>query len=405
LAFGFFRSHELDWLFKRTLAVMSERAAEVGECLAACARVRERDPDSWVAAWAELGERVLSQAEESEQGGHAVSARESYFRAATYFRTAEYLAARNDTRAFSLWKASRDAFIRGGAIGSPAVQPVTVPFEGCELPAYFVRAEGPGDSHPTLFSVGGNDDSLEESFLWNGFAAARRGYNYFTFDYPGHRGAVHLYPGRMLKRADQEKPFAAALDVLSGLPGVNDQIAIAGHSGGGYVVARVAAHDSRVRALIASTPLVDAERAGKAFFRAAQAPDWLLRMLINIKKRSDPAVGRLLEYTLWTVGVSDAADIKRYITDPNRERMTIAGIEHQITCPVLAMLGSGEGPDLQSQTREFLDAVGSTTKTLYEFSPAVDGSDDHCQLDNRTRANIVMFDWLDEVFGGTLVVP
>jgi hypothetical protein len=39
LAFGFFRSHELDWLFKRTLAVMSEHAAEMGECLAACARV------------------------------------------------------------------------------------------------------------------------------------------------------------------------------------------------------------------------------------------------------------------------------------------------------------------------------------------------------------------------------
>jgi hypothetical protein len=54
------------------------------------------------------------------------------------------------------------------------VQPITVPFEGCELPAYFVQAEGAGGSHPTLFSVGGNDDALEESFLWNGFAAALR---------------------------------------------------------------------------------------------------------------------------------------------------------------------------------------------------------------------------------------
>ena len=399
LSFKVFKSHEMDWLFKRTLIAMSEKGAEIGECLYAASLVRERDADSWVAAWASLGERLLSQGKASLAAGHRISAREAFLRATTYYRNAEYLCSRKDPQAFELWDRSRKAFHAACDLYEPPIRRIDVEFEGCRLPGYFWPCDESSTPRPTLFAVGGNDDSGEESFFWNGPAAHRRGYNYFTFEYPGHRGAVHLYPGTMIKRGDQEKPFRAAFDVLEALPGVDRRIALLGYSGGGYVVTRVAAFEERVAALIASTPLVDGERAGKAFFGLVdKMPTWLLMALVSLKFGRDPALGRLFEYTLWTIGLKDISGIKAYLADASRERFSIEGLEQRISCPVLALIGGGEGKDLFDQTDEFLAAVSSKVKTKHVFTPELDGSDDHCQLDNRLRANMVMFDWLDDVF-------
>ncbi len=71
---------------------------------------------------------------------------------------------------------------------------------------------------------------------------------------------------------------------------------------------------------------------------------------------------------------------------------------HKITCPTLALAGEDEGKLLIDQTREFYEKISSEKKDMYIFSMKNDGSDDHCQLDNRTSANRVTFDWLDTVF-------
>lgn len=398
LAFKVFKDKEMDWLFKRTLIAASEQGAEIGECLYAANRVNPRDPDSWVTEWSALGERLFAQAEKSLEDNHVISAREALLRASNYFRTAEYLASRKSPAAHMLWEKSRKSFQMAGALFEPAIQCIEVNFNGYMLPGYFWRPVNDTVTRPTFFAVGGNDDSGEESFFWNAPAAIRRGYNYFTFEYPGHRGAVHLYPGKMLKRADQEKPFKAAFDLLQSLPGVDSRIALAGYSGGGYVVSRVACFEDRVKALIPVTPLVDAEQAGKAFFNAAKLPDWLLKTALKLKFMRDPGISRLIEYTLWTVGINDVKQLKEFLTNETREPMRMMQFAHKITCPVLALIGSAEGDDLFEQTRTFLKIINSKKKDLYIFRPEIDGSDDHVQLDNRQRANAVMFDWLDKVF-------
>lgn len=397
LSLGYFRDPELDWLLKRVLIAASEQGAEIGECLYAAGRVHPRRPDTWVHAWEELGDRLVSQADASRDAGHPVSAREAYLRATSYFRSAEYLAPCPSPRARSIWEKSRSAFHAACKLFQPQVRCVDVNFEGHLLPGYFWRPAEDDERRPTFFAVGGNDDSGEESFFWNGPAAIRRGYNYFTFEYPGHRGAVHLYPGKMIKRADQEKPFAAAFELLETLPGVDDRIALAGYSGGGYVVSRVACFEPRVKALIPVTPLVDAEQAGKAFFNIARLPDRLLKLAVSLIRATNPAVSRLIDYTLWTTGIANITDAKRFIADTTREPMTMNQFAHRITCPVLAMIGSAEGEELFRQTAEFMELIGSERKRTYVFRPEIDGSDDHVQLDNRQRANAVMFDWLDEV--------
>ena len=50
------------------------------------------------------------------------------------------------------------------------------------------------------------------------------------------------------------------------------------------------------------------------------------------------------------------------------------------------------------QAKEFVRRVSSRTKDLYVFTLAKDGTDDHCQLENRSRGNQVKFDWLNDLF-------
>jgi hypothetical protein len=59
-------------------------------------------------------------------------------------------------------------------------------------------------------------------------------------------------------------------------------------------------------------------------------------------------------------------------------------------------MGEGEGEIMLRQAREFHAGIASEDKRLHIFSLNRDGSDDHCQLDNISRAMQVVFDWLGE---------
>lgn len=394
LGFRYFKGAEYDWLFKRVLIAAPAGGAEIGECLVAARSIRERDPDSWVDAWAGVGEQVEAHARHSLATGHRVSAREGLARATTYFRAAEYLAAAGTGRAHELWTRSREAFAAAAELFDPPIRAFNVSFAGATLPGWFWPARE-GAVAPTFFHVGGNDDSGEEGFFWNGPAAHARGYNWCTVEYPGHRGAVHM-DATLHKRVDQEVPFASIFDALERLPETDGRVALAGHSHGGYVVCRVTACEPRVAAVIPSSPLVDADAAGEAMMgRVRGLPRGLVRLGLRYLRWRDPAVGRMLDYTLWTLGRS-FDELLDSLDDPERPRFALGERLADITCPCLALVGEGDGPALLAQAEAFIAGVSSRDKTLHHFRIDPDLSDDHCQLDNRLRANQVQFDWLDQ---------
>ena len=224
----------------------------------------------------------------------------------------------------------------------------------------------------------------------------RRGYNYFTFEYPGHRGAVHLSPD-CVKRPDFEIPFAAALDFLQQLPGVDERIALAGFSFGGYVVSRVAIHEPRIKALIPDSAIIDLPGLVTGGFFAPLikgVPRVLLDRILAMKLRRAPMVRAMLEYSLWTWGFSsfsEELDSEDFNACDIREDL------HRITCLTLALVGEDEGEMMISQVQEFYEGVGSQEKEMHILTMAEDGSEDHCQLDNIARAQQVMFPWLDRV--------
>lgn len=69
----------------------------------------------------------------------------------------------------------------------------------------------------------------------------------------------------------------------------------------------------------------------------------------------------------------------------------------EITCPVLCLVGEGESEEQMAQARQFYDAL-RCPKELRIFTVA-DGAEAHCQVNNPSLLQHVVFDWLDGVFG------
>lgn len=398
---GTFKDHEMDWAFKRTLQYANSNGADIGDCLSVVPQIDERDIETWINAWASLGRRLEEDANTAFKAGALISARDAYLRASNYYRTAEYGAVPTHPKFHHLWARSRECFHRACPLFDPPMKILEVPFEGKKLPAYFWSPDASGAPRPTLFSVGGNDSSGEEVWFWSAQAAIERGYNFFTFEFPGHRGTVHLYPD-CVKRADMEVPFAAAFDLLEELEGVDERIALSGYSFGGYVVSRAAIFENRIKALIPSSPLIDCTAAQHGTLRSARMiPLGILAWLTEQRLRKSPLAKSMMFLAMWNSGhgadYSARAMLDAMIgEDPGTWRLTDQ--LHEITCPVLALAGENEGDLLLRQTREFFERVSSRKKDIYIFTNQKDGSDDHCQFGNRTNANRVTFDWLDSVF-------
>jgi pimeloyl-ACP methyl ester carboxylesterase len=396
--FGLFRDHETDWLFKRTLEYMGVGCAEIGECLHAARGIDERDPETWISGWAALAGRVEAQGEESLAGGHRVSARNSFLRAMNYYRTAEYACAPDHPRFRELWRKSVDCM--GKAIPSMPgfLRKVEIPFERWKLPGYIWSPDASGKRRPTLIFVGGNDSSGEEMLMAAGGAAVDRGYNYFTFEYPGHRGAVHLQPD-CVRRPDMEVPFKAAIDFILAQSGVDERIALAGFSFGGYVAARVAAFEKRIKAVIPDSPLIDVSELMNRLMKSplGRIPDRLLDVVLKRRLRRSQILVNFFRYGAWTLGRNETSMAR--IARLDYSAYTVRDRLSHIVCPALALVGAGEGEIMVRQAREFYNGIGSTVKKLHVFELEKDGSDDHCQLDNITRGMQVAFDWLDGVLG------
>ncbi|PAV12942.1 hypothetical protein ASJ81_19265 [Methanosarcina spelaei] len=400
--FGIFKDQETDWVFKRTLEPMNEKAAEIGDCLYAARLLDETDGESWIKTWEDLGSRVERQAEEALKKGQKIAARYGYWRACNYYRTAEYGTSPFNPRHFEIWSKSVKAFKKSCPLFTPPIQYIEIPYKDTFMPGYFWRPDNSDTKRPTLILVGGSDSLGEEVVYLTGPATIRNGYNFFTFEYPGHRGCVHLHP-QLAKRAYYEDAFNVAIDFLQDLPGVDERIALSGWSYGGYVVSQVAIHEKRLKAVIPDSPIVDLYRISQAFFAS------ILKLLEGLSEKEAheifdnmlaeyPVKKAFIEYQLWTWGMKGKT-LADYMHSEEVKKSIITNDLHKITCPALALVGEEEGKIMIEQAKEFIEGISSATKKMHIFNLRDDGSNDHCQLDNITRGMDVIFEWLnDEVF-------
>ncbi len=386
---GIFSDPELDWTFKRFTIPLRVGAAEMGELLYVVERLKqdEENMDIWVDAFFALGERLEKEADEFLAKGHKTSAKDAYWRASNYSFAAEYGAGGPSNPIWNeCWKRSTNCFQKAAPLCIPTIQKVEYILDGRKLPGYYWRAD-PNNDCPTLIVSQGNDTSLEELIFWIGTDAIKRGYNFIAYEYPGSRGCVHMYPD-WTKQPQLEIYFKVMIDNMQNLPGIDDRLAMTGFSYGGYVTTRVGIYEKRLKAIIPNSPLYDFDRAVK--HNLSQFEKGL--SLMEIMEQLSPMMLRFSEYTLAS-GAQDWA----FIEEDNP--FTVKEDEvRKTTVTALGLCSEQEGDNLRAQSADWFNLISSKNKLVYEFTMEKDGAVDHCQIDNRTRSNQVVFDWLDELF-------
>ncbi|HTV99759.1 MAG TPA: hypothetical protein VMF87_05625 [Streptosporangiaceae bacterium] len=161
---------------QRALGHTAYGGADIGEVVTTAARITAGDYDSWYDQWAATAQRTEAEARGQLAAGHQVSARDGLLRAATYFRSAEFFTRDRDPdpRGRPAYEAGVRCFADAAALMSPAVTPVTIPFEGTGLNGYLYQPPR-GGSQATCIMHGGFDSTAEEWHHVGALAAQERG--------------------------------------------------------------------------------------------------------------------------------------------------------------------------------------------------------------------------------------
>src|SRR5882757_416640 len=254
--------------------------ADLGEVLVAARAIPDGDEAAWHREWKAIAQRAEALGRESLQAGHDVSAREALLRASNYYRTAEFYRRDdpfNDPEVAELSHRSRDTFLTAIRLFDFTVVEVAIPYQDTTLPGYLYlvddsgaargersdgrtargeRSDDSGTARPTVIYNSGYDSTLEESYFAIAAAALARGYNVLAFDGPGQGGA--LREQRLVFRPDWEAVVTPVIDFALTRPEIKpDAIALFGYSLGGYLVARAAAFEHRVAAIVLDDGVFD----------------------------------------------------------------------------------------------------------------------------------------------------
>ncbi|MFI6047512.1 alpha/beta hydrolase family protein [Nocardia sp. NPDC051321] len=372
--------------------------AELGEVLTTARRITDGDEAAWLREWRATAERVHAIGDDCLAKGRKVSAREALLRASNYYRTAEFYRRDNpaeDAEARELSRRSRETFTQAAQLLDTPVRPVSIPFQDTTLPGYLYLADDSGAPRPTVIFNSGFDSTLEESWFALAAAAVARGYQVLAFDGPG-QGAVIREQGLPF-RHDWEAVITPVVDYALSLPEVDPaRIALYGYSLGGYLVARAAAFEHRLAALVLNDGLFDYHATN-----VKAMPEFLAEWVESGRDAEAlPVTALLMAYSTtvrwalrngtWTFGAASPADYVR-----KTEPYTLAGIADQIVCPTL-VLDAENDLFFRGEAQRVYDAL-TCPKELIVGTEA-EGAGEHCHMGAALLTNQRVFDWLDAIF-------
>ena len=389
-----------DFTLSLGLGLASHGGPELGVVQATCAGIVDGDEESWYSAWSATADRLVQEGDASAQGGHAVSAHESYLRACVCYSAAYHplFGAPVDTRLLEAFRRQRAAFEKAAALIEPPGERLAIGFEGAELPAYLFRAPGTAAPRPLLIATNGYDATIYEMFLGQAVPALRRGYHCLIFDGPG-QGAV-LYEQGIPIRADWEAVVGAVIDAVVDREDVDpDRIALTGWSLGGHLALRAASGEPRIAACVADPGLLSIAAGVVGRLRSAGVPEDVIERYPDIPDatlepmaeaiHADRAQRWAVEQRgFWVHGVDTLAGYLR-ATAPFDLQGRLAGIGCQTA------VTAAEDDPLSRSAQQIYDALPGA-KALLRFGTA-EGAGDHCEMRNRTLLDQRVFDWLDDV--------
>lgn len=394
-----FNSESFDFELQRVLGYATSGGSDINECLFTAKRITDGDESSWYSEWRALADRIHAVAQSCLLKKHLVSAREAFFRASNYYRTAEFYLHGNphDPRILNTWRKSRDAFRKGAQLLERPVDIIKIPYEGTTLPGYFIRPDNNPKPRKTLLLQTGFDGTGEETYFEVGFFALKRDYNVLVFEGPGQGGALreqHLH-----FRPDWEKVVTPVVNFALTRPEVDKRrIALMGISMGGYMTPRAAAFEHRLAALVANTGIYDMSSLKKPWTSVAEREAAKKSLADNLDEanrglRRGMSKSLSLRWSMnqgmYALGKKTPAEFALALYD-----YTLIGLAKKIRCPTLVVESEGD-IFMKGQAQKLFQALACPKKYL-RFTKT-DLADAHCQMGAIALSNQRIFDWLDKI--------
>lgn len=394
-----FQNEDLDFYLQMIVGYGAYGGSTLGECLFTASTINEKKTESWVSAWKSIAERVEQDAVLALEKGHEVSARESFLRALTYYRAADLLIPPSDDELRQNWQNMNRCFLNAGKLFDPPFETLEITVDEYHLVGHFVPAKGTGQPCPTLIMIGGGETYGEELYFWVGEAGRRRGYNVFLAALPAQpAGAIQGVDTKVLferygVNGMIQRVVQAYTDQLVSRKDVDpEKIVGYGISGGGYFITAAGCENSHLKAIAASTPIINLYKVVESEWPAIlrRVPRFISNAVIETISNIDSQTRTLLQKILWASNVDNVGQYMDLVKGK-------AEIDpREISIPMLCMAAGGDPLECIRQTHETYDLLPNPQKAKRIFSVET-GADAHCHINNLYAANQVMFDWFDEV--------
>jgi pimeloyl-ACP methyl ester carboxylesterase len=271
--------------------------------------------------------RMQRLAEEEVAAGHKVTALSRYFDATTMFAGAQHTIFENNEEKKYLHSASLSCYDQVRQLAPYRIEHINVEWAGTTVSGnlHLLSTDKPA---PCIFFVPGCDMTKEmyPHPLMN--HAHQRGMHIFSFDGPG-QGESNLR-GIKLTANNYEEAASKAIDYLVQRPEIiPDKIVVFGLSFGSHWAMRLAATDSRVRALAAPF----ASYCAKYHLMDEDGPRWK-------------------QLFLYLTGASSEAELDKIAAE-----MTLDGLVQKISCPTLAVSGEYDSRSPLEEVYELFDQL------------------------------------------------
>ena len=381
-----FRYFPKNYVWNLSVDLSIEMGARIGEIEEMCAPLlaASEHPDAegtraFRETWSRMADKLCALAGEDEARGRRLSAGEKYLRAANYYLTCERLQAHGAPDRDALYRRFLDVFATGLHHTHANCQRVTIPYEGKNLSALYVRAEGVTGRAPLLVQVNGLDSTKEMKYLvglpqW----LAQRGVSSLVVDQPGTGEALRLHD--MKARYDSEHWASRIVDWLEQHPEVDaGRIGMEGVSLGGYYCPRAVAFEPRF--------------ACGVVWGANH--DWREVQQRRREREGDFPVPHYWQHVRWVWGGEDIDAFMRLA-----ENVHLDGVLDRIRVPFLVTHGEKDSQiPVKWAQRTYDQLVNSPRRELKIFTDR-EGGVQHSSFDNSINAGHYIADWVAETLGG-----
>ncbi|KAI1454001.1 2,6-dihydropseudooxynicotine hydrolase [Annulohypoxylon moriforme] len=382
----------------RALAFAPYQGSDVGEILVAANQIVAGDFESYYTAFNNLANRVHDDANTIDTKTYSVSARNAFFREATYYRSADfYLHGNwNDSRIYSLWAKQLSAFDSAIALLPTPGERITLQGKGFKIPAIFYGSGLPGP-RPTMIMCNGFDGSQEEMYHAIGEAVLQRGMNVITFEGPG-QPTVRRYQGLGFIPEWEEVVTPVVDYALSRSEVDAKKIGLWGLSFGGYLAPRAAAFEHRLAAVVAFDGIYSFAQGTSDQFGSQLAAiyqsgnETLFNNIISevLANASTPTSARwAIQQGLWSFNTKSAFEWYKKV-----QQYTLDGVIQNITAPVF--VGDAQADMFfPGQAKVLAEKLGD--RATYHLFNSIDGAGEHCSLGAAVLTAQVVLDWFQDI--------